>query len=151
MNKIFISHRGNLNGREPERENRISFIDVALKKSFYVEIDVRYCDNKFYLGHDVIQEVLPNNFLMNSRIIFHAKTLITLIKLLAFNTHCFFHDTDDVTLTSRNFLWVHPLTPLSDIPTILNVIVIQVNPKKLSLKADGYCSDEIAEIEKRIR
>ena len=36
---ILISHRGNLNGPQPENENKPEYVEIALK-NFNVEIDV---------------------------------------------------------------------------------------------------------------
>ncbi len=36
-----ISHRGNLDGPIPERENSPDYIDQAIKWGFVVEIDIR--------------------------------------------------------------------------------------------------------------
>jgi hypothetical protein len=47
----FISHRGNLSGRNPESENSPSYINMALKLGYDVEVDVWYIDGKWYLGH----------------------------------------------------------------------------------------------------
>ena len=37
---IYISHRGNTNGKNPARENTKSYIDEAIAKGFDVEIDI---------------------------------------------------------------------------------------------------------------
>ena len=49
---IFISHRGNLDGLNPDRENSPEYIDEAIKLGFDVEIDVRTKDGELWLGHD---------------------------------------------------------------------------------------------------
>ena len=49
---ILISHRGNINGVNLERENTQSYIQEAIDLGYDVEIDVRYIDKKFWLGHD---------------------------------------------------------------------------------------------------
>ena len=45
--KHFISHRGNLNGEEPEYENTTDYINNALSKGFECEIDVWFVKNEF--------------------------------------------------------------------------------------------------------
>ena len=50
-----ISHRGNLNGIQKNRENSPSYINEAIEKGYNVEVDVRYEKNKFFLGHDFNQ------------------------------------------------------------------------------------------------
>ena len=47
-----ISHRGNIRGRVPGRENAPSYIDCALGNGYDVEIDVWSLDGEFWLGHD---------------------------------------------------------------------------------------------------
>ena len=49
---IFISHRGNLTGKNPEKENKPSYISEALNQGYNCEVDVWFVDNKFMLGHD---------------------------------------------------------------------------------------------------
>ena len=61
---IFISHRGNLHGPQPENENKISYIQAALDKGFSVEVDVIDFDehDTFTLGHDNNQEEVPSKY-----------------------------------------------------------------------------------------
>ena len=47
-----ISHRGNVRGRVPGRENAPSYIDCALGNGYVVEIDVWVIDGEYWLGHD---------------------------------------------------------------------------------------------------
>jgi hypothetical protein len=49
---ILISHRGNINGKQPDKENHPLYIFEAIKQGFQVEIDVWFIDGKFKLGHD---------------------------------------------------------------------------------------------------
>jgi hypothetical protein len=49
---ILISHRGNINGKQPSKENHPLYIFEAIKQGFQVEIDVWFIDGKFKLGHD---------------------------------------------------------------------------------------------------
>ena len=55
---IFIAHRGNLSGPQPENENKLAYIQAALDKGFSVEVDVIDFDehDTFTLGHDNRQE-----------------------------------------------------------------------------------------------
>ena len=48
---ILISHRGNLDGPKPEKENNPKYIWEALNEGYQVEIDVWY-DKGWWLGHD---------------------------------------------------------------------------------------------------
>jgi len=49
---IYISHRGNINGRIEDSENKPEYIDDTIQLGFDVEIDVWYIDGKWWLGHD---------------------------------------------------------------------------------------------------
>ena len=57
-----ISHRGNLNGPNKERENHPDYIWEALQAGYEVEIDVWWVDGKFKLGHDEPQYDFPFQF-----------------------------------------------------------------------------------------
>ena len=98
---ILISHRGNLNGKS-NTENRPGYIHKALWQGFDVEIDVWYVDGEFWLGHDIPHYKIEENFLENPRLWCHAKSIDTLYKMTSNSLiHCFWHQEDDVTLTSR--------------------------------------------------
>ena len=47
-----ISHRGNIRGAIPDKENRPSYIDCAIGSGYDVEIDLRMIDGELWLGHD---------------------------------------------------------------------------------------------------
>ena len=49
---VIISHRGNLDGRKPGRENKPDYIQEALDAGYDVEIDVWMINNELFLGHD---------------------------------------------------------------------------------------------------
>ena len=59
---IFISHRGNLNGKNKKLENKPAYIKDAIKKGFNVEVDVWYTHG-FYLGHDKPEFKVSKQFL----------------------------------------------------------------------------------------
>ena len=111
-----ISHRGNIDGIIKDDENKPEYIDKALKNGFEVEVDVRFNDNKFFLGHDFNQYEINKSFLMNKKIWCHAKTREALIALQEIDAHYFWHQEDDYTITSKGFIWTYPgqkLLPLS--------------------------------------
>jgi len=111
-----IAHRGNIKGRFPEMENNPSYVSEALKKGFDVEIDVWKIDNKLFLGHDKPEFSISLDFLKNEKLWCHAKNISALYFLLKNNIHCFWHQNDAVTLTSKGYMWTFPgqeLTPLS--------------------------------------
>ena len=103
-----ISHRGNINGIKKENENNPWYIDKAISYGFDVEVDVRYQDGQFFLGHDFNQFKIKKEFLLNEKIWCHAKTNDALLALEKIKAHYFWHQEDDYTITSRGFIWTYP-------------------------------------------
>jgi len=113
---ILISHRGNINGPISEKENHPDYILQAVGKGYNVEIDVWYKNGEFWLGHDSPQYKTSVEFLKNEKFWCHAKNLKALDKMLEHDIHCFWHQEDDFTLTSRGYIWTYPkqnITPRS--------------------------------------
>jgi hypothetical protein len=105
---ILISHRGNINGRKPELENSPSYIEEAISQDFNVEIDVWY-QNGFWLGHDAPSYFIEESFLENFSLWCHAKNSQALIRMSKNPfIHCFWHENDRFTLTSRGYIWAYP-------------------------------------------
>lgn len=97
------AHRGNIEGRKPELENTINYVNKALKLGYGAELDVWYTPNanKYFLGHDWPNHPIPKEFMEDDRIIVHAKNVSTFQQLLKFKTiHSFFQKDDEVVLTS---------------------------------------------------
>ena len=135
-----ISHRGNINGRDIENENHPSYINNALNKGFDCEIDVWYKNNQFYLGHDDPTYLISKDYLVNDKLWCHAKNIEALYEMLNNNIHCFFHLTDDVTLTSRGYMW----TFIGKKLTKLSIAVLpELYPEQDLSICYGICSDNI--------
>ena len=139
----FISHRGNLNGKNEGMENHPLAIQTALNAGFDVEIDVWYKDGEWYLGHDEPQYKINLDFLAKEGLWCHAKNIEALKQLLLYpQIHCFWHQEDDVALTSRNFMWTYPGKPLTE----NSVVVLPELKSKTTLlppNVFGVCSDYI--------
>jgi hypothetical protein len=102
-----ISHRGNLFGRDESIENNPNHIRSILN-NFDCEIDVWLVDGNLFLGHDEPSFKIKKTFLKNRKLWCHAKNLFALEYMLENNIHCFYHDRDDFTLTSKGFIWTFP-------------------------------------------
>ncbi len=138
---ILISHRGNLTGPNPEHENSPSYIVMA-SHNFNVEIDVWF-DNGFYLGHDKLTYPIDVDFLINPKFWCHAKNLEALAEMLKTNKiHCFWHQQDDVTLTSEQYIWTYPGKKLVGHKSIA-VVPENVSCEWDISNAHGICSDYI--------
>jgi hypothetical protein len=105
---IFISHRGNINGSDPEMENNPVYIEKALSLGYDVEVDVRFFEDRFWLGHDKPQYPVDYKFLMNEKLWCHAKNIEALFEMKKYSIHYFWHEYDNVTLTSKNYVWAYP-------------------------------------------
>jgi hypothetical protein len=137
---IIISHRGNLYGPDKENENKPGQIQKVLDLGYYVEIDVWLFDGKLYLGHDFPQYETNISFLeSNDKIICHAKNIDALEYLVNKTIHCFFHDKDDVVLTSQNWLWVYPNKKL----TKNSICVLPELCDNPSNDCKGICTDYV--------
>jgi hypothetical protein len=108
----YISHRGNLAGPD-EKENHPDYVSNALNLGYDVEIDVWHIAGEFFLGHDKPQYSISDSFLENEKFWCHAKNLHALEKMMSRNVHCFWHQEDDMVLTSKKFIWTYPGKDLS--------------------------------------
>lgn len=141
---ILISHRGNLNGKS-DRENSPDYIEEALDQDFDVEVDVWYIDNQFWLGHDKPQYKVSEGFLEHSNLWCHAKNIQALyVMSKSSNIHYFWHQEDDVTLTSRGYLWTYPGKQLTE-KSICVLLEFENKKSKVILPKNvaGICSDFI--------
>jgi glycerophosphoryl diester phosphodiesterase len=132
-----IAHRGNVSGKQPDKENSPSYIQEAIKLGYDVEVDVSYSDGHFWLGHDEPQYETNIDFLKNQSLWCHAKDLEALKIMLEQGIHCFWHQDDDYTLTSKGFIWTYPNKPVCS----KSVIVLIDKQDKLPKNCYGICSD----------
>jgi len=109
---ILISHRGNINGKNTEKENHPDYIDDAIKLGYDVEIDIWVIDGNFYLGHDGPQYNISLDWLSDriDRLWLHCKNTEAIERFnISFQHYNYFwHQEDTVTLTSKNFIWAYP-------------------------------------------
>ena len=137
---ILISHRGNLYGPNKVDENKPEYVLNAIKKKFDVEVDIWFWKDSFYLGHDKPLYRIAKNFIVNKKFWFHAKNVEALQELITNKVHCFWHQTDDVVLTSKGYLWTFPGKKLEK----KSICVLPELSKKNNFKiCSGICSDFI--------
>ena len=145
---IYISHRGNLAGPKSSKENHPDYITEAWHQGFDVEIDVWYINGEFVLGHDQPEYEVDWKFLTNGSFWCHAKNIEALDAMLNCGAHCFWHENDYATLTSRGFIWTYPGNDL----TRMSVCVMPEAPgheyfvKQPWVGSYGVCSDFVKEI-----
>lgn len=139
---IYISHRGNIDGKIPELENSIDYINSAIKLGFDVEIDVWMIEGVLFLGHDEPQYGITQHWLNErcTKLWIHCKNIEAVewfSDIGAFNW--FWHETDTITLTSKGFIWAYPgKQPIKD-----SIAVMPEIHKENILGCVGVCSDFI--------
>ena len=136
---ILISHRGNINGPNSEMENNPEYIQKALDLGYDVEVDVWSIDKQFYLGHDEPQYKIERSFLQNKKLWCHAKNIEAFYRMIDDEIHCFFHDKDEVALTSRGYFW----SAFEDEMTSKSICVMPPSSRDLPKNIAGVCSDYI--------
>jgi hypothetical protein len=109
---ILISHRGNIDGKILEKENHPNYIDATLGSGYDVEVDVWYIDGKIMLGHDNPQYEVNLRWFTDriNKLWIHCKNMESLVYFrdCGYDINYFWHQTDDVIITSKGFLWAHP-------------------------------------------
>jgi hypothetical protein len=141
---IIISHRGNVDGSDPSTENTIKQIDKVISMGIPVEIDVRVVDDRWFLGHDYSEYQIDKSYLLQNKEMLwcHAKNISALENMVELGIHCFWHQEDDYTLTSRGVIWAYP--------NKYTGVGILVMPSKEFIDKNtksiyGICSDNIKE------
>ena len=142
---ILISHRGNIDQKIPALENTPEYIDKALSKGYDVEIDVWLKSGSWYLGHDDPVTKIDIDYLTNKNLWCHAKNIEALDAMLSHGSiRCFWHQKDDVTLTSDNYIWTYPGKKLvkNSICVMPEWVGIVKGDNRLN-QCSGICSDLI--------
>lgn len=104
-----LAHRGNLSGPHPDKENHPGYLDKAISKGFDVEVDIRYVDGKWWLGHDVAQYDVTETWLRSraDRLWLHCKDEASAQELAKMGDtfHFFRHEDEPYALTSKGYTW----------------------------------------------
>jgi hypothetical protein len=154
---IYIAHRGNTTGPQPLNENDPRYLETALYEGFHIEIDVWYLNGNFLLGHDVPIHFVKAAFLIREGIWCHAKNIEALARLLGMGAHCFWHENDAYTLTSRGMIWTFPGKTLGSHRAVANAVLVMpelcnmIGPD-FSLRTsqiNAICSDYVRNIKER--
>jgi hypothetical protein len=153
---IIISHRGFLDGNNPKEENNPAQIDKCINSRLNVEIDVWYENQILYLGHDYPAHKISLQWLedRSNFLWVHCKNLAAIDFFVnrRSNLNFFFHNNDDYTLTSHNFIWTFPNLPVTN-----NCVIVSLDLKNISmlLKKDtqpfGICTDYPIELKRAIQ
>ena len=137
-----ISHRGNVNGPDLEKENTIEQIFIAIGKGFDVEVDVWVIDGLIFFGHDYPKYLIDDFIIkkIKDSAWFHCKNLEALL-FFASNPvpYVFFwHQKDDFTLTSNGYIWTYPN---KDITSSSIIVDLDLNYKYNNIIPYAICTD----------
>jgi len=110
---IIISHLGNVAGRQPEKENKLAYVQAALKAGWHVLIDVQFHNGGFYLPHANGFDRIPPAFLSKQRIWARTNNAETIDALCNIGAHVLIAAPDPFVLTSAQFIWTLPNYPLA--------------------------------------
>lgn len=139
---ILISHRGNTDGKVPERENHPDYIDEAIALGYDVEVDLWSIEGVLLLGHDKPQYGISQQWLNErvNKIWIHCKNIEAMEWMDSITGFLYFwHEEDTVALTTFGHIWAYPgKQPINNsiavMPEIHNEEVTQCK---------GICSDYI--------
>jgi len=145
-----IAHRGNLFGPNTEFENQPQYIKKAIQTGYDCEIDVRYIDGQYYLGHDLPQYSIELSFLIENKekLWIHCKNFEAFDQLIQMKElNIFWHQNDEYTLTSHQYIWAYPKMKISN-----RCIILMPEWNNFIFDKEGYgiCSDYIAKLSKMI-
>jgi hypothetical protein len=143
----YISHRGNLNGKDIDSENTPEKIRYVLKLGLDCEIDLWSENNRLYLGHDFPEIQINQEFIFENKkkLWIHCKNFSALkwCKLQnVIDLNFFWHERDLLTLTSLGHIWVYP----GNQPKQNSIAVLpELNNEENLQDCFGICSDIILE------
>jgi hypothetical protein len=144
---ILISHRGNVNGKIPKKENNPEYIDKAISLGYDVEIDIWSIEGVLLLGHDEPQYGISQLWLnqRSQSLWIHCKTIEAMEWFNAIGGfNYFWHEEDTVTLTSKGFIWAYP----GKQPIQQSIAVMPEIHNDNITQCIGICSDYIENYKK---
>lgn len=139
---ILISHRGNIDGKCTERENHPDYIDEAIFFGYDVEVDVWSIDGVLFLGHDMPQYEIQQEWLLKryDKLWIHCKNTLVIDWIRSVKEfNWFWHEEDTLTLTSQQFIWVYP----GKQPILNSIAVMPEIYNDETQHCKGICSDYI--------
>ena len=142
---FLIAHRGNINGPSSD-ENLPDLINHVLSLGYHAEIDVWYINGEILLGHDAPVYAVPHEFIQREHLWCHAKNIQALEAMMTTIPvqHCFWHQTDNFTLTRSGYIWTYPGQSLTSRSIAVMPETVMNDILKLPQNIAGICSDHVS-------
>ena len=142
---ILISHRGNINGPNPDMENTLPYIRQAVLEGYDCEIDAWGVNGKIYLGHDKPEHLVdPYQLeLLGDFLWIHTKNILANKLLGGMSLNIFAHDKDPFVITSKGYAWCYPSDKVVPLGINLMPELHNITKEQLEIDAVGICSDYI--------
>lgn len=149
-----IAHRGNLFGPDLDKENSPDYILEALSYGCDVELDLWVNNDNLFLGHSAPQYPIDASFLELNKEKFwvHCKNIEALWTCM-FKLHdinYFWHQEDDVSVTSKKVFWTYPGRPLTPNSVMLILNEDALDKEDIGGEIYGICTDYVDEIKNRL-
>ena len=145
---LLISHRGNIHGMNPGRENDPVYVQEAIHQGYYVMVNVWLVgESSVALGTLRPTYPVDISFLRNRCIICEAMTEETLNFLISQQVHCFMTGQDRTKLTSGGLIWYRSNQKIT--PRTVMYMPEWYIPDIESLadfRCAGICSDRVGRI-----
>ena len=117
--KLLILHRG-LSINDSLIENHPDTLESREINNYYIECDIWYVNNNWYLGHDTPTYLIKDFdlFLKSKQRLIHAKDGNTLAEIInycnkrGYDNEIFYHTDEDYILTTQNTIIAYPGKPL---------------------------------------
>jgi len=149
---ILIAHRGLIDGPNKNLENHPLQILKSIQLGFDCEIDIHVVNNELYLGHDGPQYKIDHEFITKKGLWIHCKNFEALTYCKNYSElNYFWHQTDNYTLTSKNWFWVYPGNPTNSSSIQVMPEMIDSSLNNLDFQAGGICSDWTLNIQKKYK
>lgn len=151
---LIVSHRGLIKGPNEYRENNPIHLDKVIAEGYCLEVDIRFSNDKFWLGHDKETYEVDVWWILERKnsIIFHCKNIEAASRLrrLDVSINYFGHASDSFVAINNGLLWVHSIDlPLNEYCIIPLIDDKAVNEFKLTTRIAGICTDYVELAQKK--
>jgi hypothetical protein len=149
-----IAHRGLMNGPDKTLENHPDQILKVIQLGFDCEVDLWVnSERTLFLGHDGPEYQISEDYLIRhkQKLWVHAKNIEALYWLSSTDIVYFWHQDDDYTLTSNNYIWTYPNKPLTDRSiSVLPELFLDKFDNINQLECFGICTDYVNDCNRSI-